>query len=646
MHSRVLQSACFQAAACVLAAQLTLAGETPRSEPIDEAQLDFRDNDDGRRDADIRAVLEQRDGEVVLRVVSSAVGPSIEPVRGYRGRSGSNRITAEEIASLLKGRRLSVESRRVGADQVIPGIARAGRSGRVPERRIGADGRIDFEALSALEYPLELVVEIKASGSGLHEALWLVDGSPRLKVAVQVGEGGGRIVSIEAIPPDPALAVESIVELDPGERAVAAITFLALKPAEDTPTPVDIAEWERRDLEGRWVLLKDRLAAEPARGEAWVAFLASRRELELLEWLAIYGERASHSLDITGVLYRENAPQWLRVSAWLHQAVDSHSRESAEKVLLTRRPGHVLAWLKKHPELVEGGMGSVYKKLVALSPPPADISGALPPLDPRAVLAHLDAPPVVEDFGERKQSEPGKVYVHQVVRAIDGLVASVLRDKAWLEKLFALTGHSNHKVRQAAYLAYTSFPSELIPREAFRAVVFQDAEPPAIREAALLAYSYAVHPKVYLDLHAIALEPRHAGWKAAVSRLGDVGDGFTLGLLEPALKEKAGASASLVDAELARIRERVRGQGPAGVAHSLGVRLERAAWADVTCNLLEVHLVPWTLESVQKHARDAKVRAALEKIQSSFEPSARDEPWGLLVRTRVREYAKRLLESP
>ena len=68
-----------------------------------------------------------------------------------------------------------------------------------------------------------------------------------------------------------------------------------------------------------------------------------------------------------------------------------------------------------------------------------DVSSALAPLKPEDVLAHVDAPATLDDFGDRKTAEAGKVYRHQVLRAIDGFVASGHYYEPWLGKTMALT---------------------------------------------------------------------------------------------------------------------------------------------------------------------------------------------------------------
>ena len=55
-------------------------------------------------------------------------------------------------------------------------------------------------------------------------------------------------------------------------------------------------------------------------------------------------------------------------------------------------------------------------------------------------------------------------------------------------------------------------------------------ETAAIRESALMAFSSISHPQVYVRLHELALETDHPAWPAAISRLNDLGDEFTLEL--------------------------------------------------------------------------------------------------------------------
>jgi hypothetical protein len=172
---------------------------TPRAVTLDERRFDYlEDEPTGRVLAEIRARLERQGGDAVLRVTASAIGARVDPVPGWQGVRGSNRITAEEIASISANGRLCVETDVDGA-AARRGSARTGRRGRIPERRIGADGSIDVTAQTAAEYPLELIAETAPLGAGVHRTRLVLDGRPRLEIVTTTRGADGRILEIRAI---------------------------------------------------------------------------------------------------------------------------------------------------------------------------------------------------------------------------------------------------------------------------------------------------------------------------------------------------------------------------------------------------------------------------------------------------------------
>lgn len=177
-------------------------------------------------------------------------------------------------------------------------------------------------------------------------------------------------------------------------------------------------------------------------------------------------------------------------------------------------------------------MNSAFSELQRQGLKQVDVSAALPPLKPEDVLRHLDAPQELAELGDRKQAEQGQVYVHQVVRAIAGLVVSGLNDEPWLGKLVKLTLYPHERVRQAAYLRFTHLAAHMsrttYPLDEFANVMNDPTEPPQIRGAALLAFSYYWHPRVFVTLQQAASDPAHPAWRAVVGRLGEIGEWFTL----------------------------------------------------------------------------------------------------------------------
>src|SRR5262249_33542804 len=139
-------------------------------------------------------------------------------------------------------------------------------------------------------------------------------------------------------------------------------------------------------------------------------------------------------IDAAWALARADAPQWLGVIAWL-RLMEDHGEVVTEEVLVKHDPTQALAWLEKYASdatLAQGEKVNRFHdrnleylaqdvKNLRKKYQPGKLGNALPPLQPAEVFRHLDAPAELAVFGDRKKAEPGKVYVHQVLRAIQGL---------------------------------------------------------------------------------------------------------------------------------------------------------------------------------------------------------------------------------
>lgn len=641
--SAVLVALVIPAVLVIFQATVSLANDR---EALDSARHDYRDHDDGRTNAAVRAAVRPEGDTTLLELTVSALGPLVEPPRGFEGISGANRITAEELEMLLDGRRtLSGETLHAATGMLDAGTFREGSRGRLPVRRLLCDGRIVYHGLTRDELPLELILQSRLDGDGDHWVTWRVDGIPRLRVTVEVHRGEARIVRIDGLDPAPPREPATDIAAVAGGRTL----VTALRDAVDTgpvEAPVDLDEWRRRDAEGRWALFWRSVEADPASARRWVRFLAERRELELLEWVAIYRPRSFHVLDVGTVLAEIGAPQWIRVAVWNLGAVDGHTMQSAEAQLLLSRPAEVLNWLRRHPAVVKGTVAEVFAELERRTGPAAALDGALAPLDPAVVFAHLDAPARIADLGDRERAERDTVYLHQVFREIDGLVALRTPEPTLLEKLDTLTRHASERVRQKALLAYTYVSPNLVEHDHFLVTARSTTELPRVREAALLAASYSRHPRVWLALHHIAFDERHPAWRAAVSRLGDIGDEFTLDVLGGRkLDSEAG---EFLLHELARIRKRIeawRRQGPDVLAARLAAIFERAAWADLQCDSLQTRIVPWAQDLARPHLGNEAVRRKLLEVRDHYSPAFDGRTRFGRLRDRVREYVERLLAT-
>lgn len=374
--------------------------------------------------------------------------------------------------------------------------------------------------------------------------------------------------------------------------------------------PADAAAFGARDLEGRWAAYRE--APEPI--AAWVAFLAPRRDWDLLEWIAL----TSRTSEALKALEEADAPAWIRCAVWRLEGADSHADEEARGLLLGRRRGEVLDWLERHPEVARGAVASVLDRLreTVADKDRIDASRMAPPWTAASLLRDLDP---------RPPPGPGSA---QVERALWAWARSSLREPPWVGKVVALLDHADPAVRRAAALSCAWLPPPKVPAERLERM-FSDAKEPAdVRAAAAIGWSFALEPEVPLRLLHVAEEAAHPAGSAALSRLGDLGDEFAAERLAkpgPAEREPMRLDA------LRRIRARLAAEDAAGFAARVPALLRRAAWADLSCDPFETDLVPFTVALVKARASEPAVRAALDDAAA-----AGDAPGDRLA-PRVRE---------
>jgi hypothetical protein len=344
-----------------------------------------------------------------------------------------------------------------------------------------------------------------------------------------------------------------------------------------SPPPELPADWAERDLEGKWVAYRrdcEAHVSDADRRTNWGRLLGERGEFELLEWIGIYeGWRYAG-----GPLAARNAPSLFRVALWNLAAYDSHNKDNARKVLESRANA-VLGWLDKYPEARRGRGAELVEKLRA-SGEPADPGAQLPPLDPvQFLVPQLDAPAELAEFGDRKTAEPGVRYVHQVVRALDGLLVWGEVSDMHVPKVLALAHHGELAVRTAAWSTLTKMPGELLPVEPLVAAADGESEP-ASRRLATLAMSYSAHPRAAFETLRIAADARHAGSDVALLRLGELADPYLLALMQELQTAAGGRDA--VAAAVDKTQRRLAGLQLADVPQTAMTWVERVAWLRAT----------------------------------------------------------------
>jgi hypothetical protein len=620
-------------------------------------RFEYHDDHDGRRLADIRLKIVEREGRRSLAMVISAVGAQVEPIPGFAGVRGANRHTAEQIENILSGR-FSFLVTTEAEDGSAPWLGqwRAGRHGSIPQRRLLPSGRIDVLAVTPREYPLELLIDTKGLVEGRQTTQLWFDGVPRLRVVYQLARNEVRILEFKSLGSEPSGKEPPIKEdRDPKPPP---------KDEPETP-PVTDADWNARDLEGKWVLYQKIAQADEKLGKTFIPYLVQRKEYDFLERIALHQPLYEGGIAAAWALAKADAPQWLRVAAWQRQMEIDHGETDTSKMIHKHNPARALAWLekyaiqataskeekktrrRKHDQVLLSDLERLRKAKLK----PGELGNALPPIEPAEVFRYLDAPKDLADFGDRQRVESGKVYVHQVLRAIQSFVQSGRFREPWIGKVLQLTRHPHTKVRQAAFLAFTHFGAQLASKESpvdeIRKVLDDPKEPVAIREAALMAFSALDHPQVYIRLHELALETGHPAWRAAVSRLYDIGNEYTLDHLNRLDKTRL----TEPDADLL---ERIRGQlrqwaedPQRGRSISLSVvetHLERAAWATSAKSSLEKSLTTWTKSWYVKQPDD-KFVTHLETVRDKYVPK-HTVPDSAAFTRLVRSLATEILATP
>lgn len=433
-----------------------------------------------------------------------------------------------------------------------------------------------------------------------------------------------------------------------------ALVLAALAAQQEPVFAPDLADWEARDLEGRWTVIERETLAHSWRNvQPLTAFLEQRRELELLEWLCLYPRTEGHFDGFAAALARLDAPQWARAVEWNLHARDGHTAESARAALQNGPRGRVVDWLVTHRDQ------GLHPKARALLEGANDVAREdagrwLAPWNEADVLAHLAATSPVSDFGERLRADPQALYLHQIERELRAVALTGTYGEPWLGQLLALTHHQRPEVRSLTWIALGQAPRGAIGEDRlghaqFLVAVDDEREDERVRRAASMALSQRAEwdPRAWLVLQRVALDPDHVAWATAVDRLRDVGDEFTLEQLEALRPRLEVWERGRADDAMRGIRERAARHGIA--ASDVVPALERTAWSDITCCALEEPRRSWTTSYFSTHRDGLGVREALREAATRYvaPPELRPLPGSTEPRyadfeLRVREWAERL----
>jgi hypothetical protein len=623
-----------------------------------DPRFDYHDDRDGRNlaEVDLKLADQTGDADPSLNIRISAVGPDVDPIPGYRGVKGANRYTAEELDLMLSGKHtVEIQTWQPGALTPIDGSIHAGRRGHIPQRRVMSNGRIDVLAMTRSKYALDLTINTGALKRGAHHTEVVIDDIPRMRVSFDFDGRQAYITGFESLGDPDHVPVEPLNEA----QILAAGDAKGTAPKKPVvhPAPVTDAEWDMRDLEGKWVLFKEKSKNEGFKSAAWIQYLEKRKDYEFLEWIGLYQIDAMKMFGVGWSLAKADAPQWIRAAAWSRRAPQmmGHGEAQARSILRTHNPALAYSWLDKYKDTFIKTSGPTKRDYVYLQNRKLklqDLGKVLPPLKVTEVFKHLDPPATLEQFGNRKKAAADTVYEHQVLRAIDGMVASGYYEEPWIGKVIKLTQHKNEKVRQSAYLSISHFANKIdkkrYPLASFEKTIDDKNESAAVRESALMVYTYFDHPAIFAKLHGVALDTEHPGWPTAISRLGDQASEFSLKYLAIlSEKELSDRNAEIWATSFTRIQGRLEKQKTKPVTlnqKTIAMHLERAAWAEHTNDPISSKLTEWTVKTLGVQLTESTVGYAL-KVRKDYEPQWTTGEEKAIIQKRVRELADDLVKE-
>lgn len=146
--------------------------------------------------AAVLATLRGTADAVWLDIEVTAAGPQVDPVPGIPGVPGANVRTAEELDLLLADGAVQIATRLDGRSQ--PGGLLAVRRGRLPVRRLEADGRLATGGTHPAELPVAATFRSAPLPAGGSWTYLVARGVPRLAVRVENVPGAAHIAAIES----------------------------------------------------------------------------------------------------------------------------------------------------------------------------------------------------------------------------------------------------------------------------------------------------------------------------------------------------------------------------------------------------------------------------------------------------------------
>ena len=458
-------------------------------------QFDFRDEMLGHVVAELETDFV--DDQLHLNILARS--PRIGGYRSYRHVHGSNRMTSRVLRRMVDG--VSLLQLRDQTGRLVPATLKPTEQ-KLAERRLNLDGSMNYLAMTQQDFVVRLEVVSEPLSQGSYQIDLFLENQLRLQIKFQVND------KFQAVSFRSAL---HLVAQPQSQNQQTATTHQAKL---DKP-----ADWQERDFEGKYFLLSQAIKRDEKELPRWVDFLFEEKEYRLLGQIVLTQPGGFDCNKIGPRLAEASAPNWPRLVYWSKTYGLEHTNVSPSTVVQNHKNTYY-SWCARNQLEIPDRVKFKQK----------NVDQYWDKLDPKEVFADLKPPAEVTKFTGKKAIKD-KFYLQQFERAVLTMVNWKRAEKRTAE-LLPLLEHPDDELRKQVMLAYTHLDPYEVPVSKLLAIANGKADSDSVREMATLAASYGFSSKVCDDLDAIAAQEDHPGWKPAVSRLGDLGSGYDLKVLQ------------------------------------------------------------------------------------------------------------------
>ena len=452
-------------------------------------EIHFRDDETFLILSKLKTYLIKPEGQTKLVIDIAVQGPLIDPTPGFEEKQGFNQLASDNLEKIRCGVApfTIIDRNNKTVEYEVRYLY-----GHTSKRKLKGD-KIIMDSLSPKTI---LRVAFVANVNHLHDSIKLVfNESMRLKVDLS----------------SQPLFKEALTQFSKAVTTQTAEKQEALS--------VNLEQWKKRDLRSKWNLVYKSLGNSRTLLNEWISFLKKHKEYDLIEKLILTNSGGFDLGAMGKFLADEDAPNWPRVIAHTEENASSHMKVGVNKAIEGK--DHIYFSFRKDNQLPLNEKLKFKRVKTDKYKPYKSLYDSLQLLKKKDFLS-LPSESLIAD--------KNKIYLFELKTAID-LLATLKNTREYREDLKNLVFSEKNGIAIYAMLAYTKSVSLPIPLE-LKEIILNKGTNPDRAAAALMAFSYLPNNQAFLLLHNILLEDNHPAWEVAVSRLGDMGNAFTLDLVD------------------------------------------------------------------------------------------------------------------